>query len=253
MGRKGKTARLKRKPAPRFWPIHRKEELWVIKPSAGPHGLQNCLPLSLVIRDILGLAKTRREVQIEIHQRKILVDGKVQKDDYPVGLMDTISITDANQYYRVVPSHKGLSLTPINKEEAGFKLCRVENKTTVPGGVQLNLHDGSNLLVRLADSTNLQEAKYSTYDVLKVNLSTKEIIERVPLKVGNLAVITGGKNIGINGKIAEIEKTEAKKRRNALVVIEDENGNRFQTILDFIFSLDQNQPLVSAMEAGTVV
>ena len=129
----------------------------------------------------------------------------------------------------------------------------MENKTTVPGGVQLNLHDGSNLLVRLADSTNLQEAKYSTYDVLKVNLSTKEIIERVPLKVGNLAVITGGKNIGINGKIAEIEKTEAKKRRNALVVIEDENGNRFQTILDFIFSLDQNQPLVSAMEAGTVV
>ena len=31
MGKKGKTARLKRKPAPAFWPIHRKELPWVSK------------------------------------------------------------------------------------------------------------------------------------------------------------------------------------------------------------------------------
>jgi small subunit ribosomal protein S4e len=253
LGRKGKTARLKRKPAPRFWPIHRKEAPWVVKPSAGPHGLQNCLPLSLVLRDMLGIAKTRREAQIEIHQRKILVDGKVQKDDYPVGLMDVISIADANQYYRLFPSHKGLSLNPISKEETKFKLCRVENKTTVPGGVQLNLHDGTNLLIKVADPKNPQEDTYNTYDVLKVNLSSKEISECVPLKEENLAIITGGKNIGVKGKIVEIEKEEAKKRKNALVVVEDEQGNRFQTILDFVFSLGQNQPLASTMEAETVV
>ncbi|MCW4011158.1 MAG: 30S ribosomal protein S4e [Candidatus Bathyarchaeota archaeon] len=253
MGRKGKTARLKRKPAPRFWPIHRKEDLWVVKPSAGPHGLENCLPLSLVLRDILGIAETRREAQIEIHQRKVLVDGHVQKDDFPVGLMDVISIADADKYYRVIPSHKGLSLSPISKEETRFKFCRVENKTTVPEGMQLNLHDGSNLLIKVADPKNPKEETYNTFDVLKVSLPSKEIAECVPLKEGNLAVITGGKNIGVKGKIVEIEKTVAKKRKNALVVVEDEKGRRFQTILDFVFSLGQNQPLASTEEVAAVV
>jgi small subunit ribosomal protein S4e len=50
-----------------------------------------------------------------------------------------------------------------------------------------------------------------------------------------LAIITGGKNIGKTGKIVEIEKTEAKKRRQALVLIEDAQGQRYQTILDFVF------------------
>ena len=253
MGRKGKTARLKRKPAPRFWPIHRKEDPWVVKPSSGPHSLQNCLSVTLVLRDILGVAETRREAQIELHQGKVLVDGKIRKDDFPVGLMDVISIADANKYYRILPSHKGLFLSPISKEETGFKLCRVEDKTTVPGGVQLNLHDGSNLLVKVADPKNPQEDIYNTFDVLKLNLLSKEIAGCVQLKEGNFVVITGGKNIGVKGKIVEIEKAEAKKRRNALVVVEDEQGNRFQTILDFVFSLGENQPLASTVEAAPVV
>jgi len=253
LGRKGKTARLKRKPAPRFWPIHRKEDPWVVKPSSGPHSLQNCLSVTLVLRDILGVAETRREAQIELHQGKVLVDGKIRKDDFPVGLMDVISIADANKYYRILPSHKGLFLSPISKEETGFKLCRVEDKTTVPGGVQLNLHDGSNLLVKVADPKNPQEDIYNTFDVLKLNLLSKEIAGCVQLKEGNFVVITGGKNIGVKGKIVEIEKAEAKKRRNALVVVEDEQGNRFQTILDFVFSLGENQPLTSTVEAATVV
>jgi ribosomal protein S4E len=60
-----------------------------------------------------------------------------------------------------------------------------------------------------------------------------------------LAIITGGKNIGKQGKIVEIEKTEAKKRRNALVVIEDEKGNRYQTILDFVFTIGETKPLIT--------
>ena len=46
------------------------------------------------------------------------------------------------------------------------------------------------------------------------------------------------------GKIVEIEKTEAKKRRQALVVIEDAKGVRYQTILDFIFSIGETEPLI---------
>lgn len=249
MGRKGKTARLKRKPAPKFWPIHRKEDPWVLKPSSGPHSLQGCLPLSLVLRDILGVAQTRKESQTLLYQGKVLVDGKIiHKDDFPVGLMDIISLPDANKYYRIMPNHKGLSLSPITKEETSFKLCRIDDKATVKGGVQLSLHDGSNLLIKVADPKNPKEDIYNTFDVLKLSLPSKDVSGCVQLKEGNFVIITGGKNIGVNGKIVEIEKAEAKKRKNALVAVEDEKGKRFQTILDFVFSLGESRPQVIATE-----
>ncbi len=254
MGRKGKTARLKRKPAPRFWPIHRKEDPWVLKPSAGPHSLEHCLPLTLVLRDILGFAETRKEAQTIIHQGKIIVNGKIaQKDDFPVGLMDIISIPEADKYYRMTPNHKGLSLKPITKDEASFKLSRIDGKITVTGGVQLNLHDGSNLFVKVADLKNPQEDIYETFDVLKLSFPGNQVAERVPFKEGNLAIITGGKNIGVQGKIVEIEKAEGKKRRSALVIVEDEKGARFQTILDFVFSIGAAQSLVTSSSEATAV
>jgi small subunit ribosomal protein S4e len=256
LGRRGKPARLKRKPSPRFWPIHRKEDPWIIRPSSGPHSLQKCYPLSLVIRDILGIAETRKESQTILHQGKVLVNGKVQhNDDIPVGLMDVISMADANKYYRIMTNHKGLSIDEITKDETAFKLARVENKMTVPKGIQLNLHDGSNLLIRAADVKNPKEDVYDSFDILKLSLPSKEIAGCLKLKEGNYAIITGGKNIGVKGKIVEIEKAEAKKRVNALVVIEDEKGKRFQTILDFVFSLSETQPqaVVPTEEAPTVV
>lgn len=255
MGKKGKTSRLKRKPAPRFWPIHRKEFQWIVKPSCGPHSMDKCLPLALVLRDIVGVAETRKEAKVIVSQGKVYVDGKVRrKDDFPVGLMDVISMPDMKKFYRVMPSHKGLMLNPISEEEAMFKLFRVEDKTVVGNDiVQIALHDGSNLRVKIENPENPQEIPYATFDVIKASLPAKEVLSSIKIKEGNLAVITGGKNIGKQGRIVEIEKTEAKKRRNALVVIEDEKGNRYQTILDFVFSVGDAESLISLPEAASVV
>ena len=255
MGKKGKVGRLKRKPAPRFWPIHRKEAVWIVRPSSGPHSLEKCLPLSLVLRDILEVAETRKEAKKIISQGKVYVDGNVRrKDDFPVGLMDVISMPDLNQFYRVMPSHKGLFLNPISKEEADFTLLRVEGKTVVKNGAsQVALHDGSNILVKMVGSESPTEAVYETFDTLKLGLPEKEVLDQLKTKKGNMAVITGGKNIGKQGKIVEIEKTEAKKRRNALVVIEDEKGNHYQTILDFVFSVGGAKPIISLPEATAAV
>jgi small subunit ribosomal protein S4e len=254
LGKKGKTARLKRKPAPRFWPIHRKELPWIVKPSSGTHSLQNCLPLTLVLRDILAVAQTRKEGKMILANGKVQVNGKVmKKDDFPVGLMDVISLPEMDKYYRVMPSHKGLILAPISKEESKTTLVRVENKSTVTNGVQIALHDGSNMLIKVADPKNPQEVTYETFDVLKVTYPEKQVALSLKTKEGNIAVITGGKNIGKQGKIVEIEKTEAKKRRQALVVIEDSKGARYQTILDFIFSIGENEQLISTPEASAVV
>ena len=254
MGKKGKTARLKRKPAPAFWPIHRKELPWIVKPSSGSHSLQKCIPLTLVLRDMLGVAQTRKEGKIIIAQGKVIVNGKVyKKDDIPVGLMDVIALPDSNKYYRVMPSHKGLYLAPISKEESNMSLLRVENKSTVHNGVQIAVHDGSVILVKVADPKNPVEVTYDTFDVLKVTYPEKQVIETLKTKEGNLAIITGGKNIGKLGKIVEIEKAEAKKRRQALVMIEDAKGVRYQTIMEFVFSIGEAAPMINTLEVFSVV
>lgn len=255
MARKGGSTGLKRKPAPKFWPIHRKEFVWVVKPSPGPHSLKNCLPLTIVLRDILKFAKTRKEAKTIVSQGKVYVDGKVRReDDFPVGLMDVISISDIDNHFRIVPSRKGLILHPISKEESNFKLCRIENKKVVKNGhVQLNLHDGSNILVRIADPKKTQEDTYKALDTVKINLPERQILEQVKMKENDFAIITSGKNIGKHGKIIEIEKTKGKKRTNALVTIEDKKGNRYQTILNFVFAIGEGQPLISMPEVAQIV
>jgi len=255
LARKGGSTGLKRKPAPKFWPIHRKEFVWVVKPSPGPHSLKNCLPLTIVLRDILKFAKTRKEAKTIVSKGKVYVDGKVRReDDFPVGLMDVISISDVDKYFRIVPSRKGLILHPISKEESDFKLCRIENKKVVENGhVQLNLHDGSNILVKVADPKKPQEDTYKALDTVKISLPERQILEQVKMKENDFAMITSGKNIGKHGKIIEIEKTKGKKRTNALVTIEDKKGNRYQTILNFVFAIGEGQPLISMPEVAQIV
>ncbi|MDH7564356.1 MAG: 30S ribosomal protein S4e [Candidatus Bathyarchaeota archaeon] len=255
MGKKGGSTGLKRGPAPRFWPIKRKEFVWVVKPSAGPHPLRECLPLAVVLRDILGFAKTRKESKAIVSQGKVQVNGRIIRDDiFPIGLMDVLSLPDIGKHFRVLPSPKGLVLNPIAKEEADFKLCRIENKKILDHGhVQVNLHDGSNSLVKVADPKNPQEGVYETLGTLKLSLPDMQVLEHLKIKEKSYAIITKGKNVGRHGRILEIEKAEGKKRKNALVTIEDERGGRYQTILDFVMVVGEEKPLISMPEATQVV
>ena len=252
MGKKGGRRHLKRKPAPAFWPIHRKEAVWTGKPNPGPHAIAQSLPLTLVLRDMLGLAKTRREVKTVISQEKVLVDGMVQKEElFPTGLMDVISIRDAEKWYRVLSSEKGLTLHPISKDEAGVKLCRVENKTILKGGnVQLNLHDGRNLLISVKDPNRHEEDVFKTLDTVKIALPSQEVQGHLKMIEGVPALIVGGKNIGRYGKIVAIEHGEGQKRKNSLVTIEDSRGNRFQTTIEYVFVVGDTQTHISLPEAA---
>ena len=250
MGRKGERKHLKRKPAPKIWPIHRKEAVWTVKPKPGPHPLSRCIPLTLIVRDMLQFAKTGKEAKTIISQGKIKVNGKVQREErFLVGLMDVISIPDTEKVYRVMPYEKGLFLHPIESDEAEFKLYRIEDKNVVRGGhVQLNFHDGTSVLIRVNDPKKPEEDVYQTLDTLKLSIPDRELLGHMKLTVGTPAIIIGGKNIGKYGKITAIEEKPDQKRRNLLVTIEDKNGNQFQTILNFIFVLGDTEPSISLLE-----
>ena len=252
MGKKGGKKHLKRKPAPKFWPIHRKEFVWVVRPKPGPHPISRCMPLALIVRDILGFAKTRKEAKTIISQGKIKVNGKLQLEElFPTGLMDVISIPEMKKTYRILPSEKGLFLHSIGSEEALFKLCRIENKTVIKGGrMQLNLHDGRNIQVQVEDPQKPEKDVYQTLNVLKTSIPSQEITAHLKLGKDMHAIIVGGKNVGKYGKIVTVEKRPGQKRRGSLVTIEDENGNRFQTTLNFIFATGDTRPWISLPEDG---
>lgn len=251
MGRKGERGCLKRKPAPKMWPIHRKEAVWTVMPKPGPHSISRSLPLVLVVRDILDFAKTAKEAKNIISQGKIMVDGKVRRDGrFLVGLMDVVSIVDAEKSYRVLPSGNSLVLHSIDSEEASFKLCRIENKHVVKGGhVHLDLHDGASYRIQVSNPQNPEEDTYQTLDVLKLSVPDRELLGYTKLTVGAPAIVIGGKNMGKYGKVVTIEKKPSKKRRDLLVTIEDKDGNQFQTILDFVFILGDAKPSISLPEA----
>jgi small subunit ribosomal protein S4e len=201
---------------------------------------------------VLRIAKTRSEVRAVLSQGGVLVDGNIIKEElFPTGLMDVISIPATNKHYRILPSEKGLTLNSIGKEEAEFKLCRVENKTVLNNAnVQLNLHDGRNIRIAVKDASRPEEDVYSTSDAVKISFPQQEITAHFKLAEGASAMIVGGKNIGKYGKIAALESREAQKKRKALVTIEDARGNRFQTTAEYVFVVGDAKPQISLPEAA---
>jgi len=246
LGRKGGSRHLKRLPSPGFWPIHVKEAKWVVKPSPGPHPSGACIPLQIIVRDILGYAKTGREARVIISQGKIRVDGRVRRDyRYPVGLMDVVEIPDLGKAYRMLPLEgKGLSLVEIPGEEAAFKLCRIEGKTTVKNGhIQLNLHDGRALLVKVNDPARPVEDVYKVMDGLKIALPGQDLLSHLKYREGSYVIITGGANLGRIGRIRELVKGTA--TRPASASVEARDGGVFQTIIDYTFIIGEEEPEIT--------
>src|SRR5256885_5565503 len=134
---------LKRLPAPRAWRIERKTAFWTMRPSPGAHPIEGSVPVGLVLRDMLGICDTAREARAILGSRTVLIDGRpVTNPKFAVGVMDVLGLQATKEHYRMLVDTMGrLRLVPIDAEQAQWKLCRIEDKTTQRGGkIQGNLH-----------------------------------------------------------------------------------------------------------------
>lgn len=219
-------AHMKRYVMPEFWPVPKKGRVFVIKPMPGPHGKRECIPLQVVLRDVLKYAENAKEAKDILKNEGVLVDKKTREElKFPVGLMDVIEITDANKYFRVTVDNRGLALESIEQKDAGKKLCRINGKTTIKGGVtQLNLHDGRNMLVK--------KDVYNVGDSLVISLPDQKIIKHYEFERGKPATIIAGRNIGVRGKIKDIRKRENMLEK-AIVLLDTKHGE-IQTLRDYI-------------------
>ncbi len=232
---------MKRLTAPRSWPITRKTDHWVTKPSPGPHAIEGSVPVLLVMRDMLQLCSTANEAKGIIGEREVLVDGRKVKDHkLPVGLMDVVSVPKTGQHYRMLLDKKGkLALVRVPEGKEKWKLARIENKSTVGDGkLQLNLHDGRNILVDNGD--------YKTGDVLKIEVPSQKIIEVYRLAKGNIALIVGGSHAGEIEVIDDYVIT----RSSAPNIVKFKNGSL--TTKDNVFVVGSKAPEIEVPEERVI-
>ena len=243
MGNKGPTKHLKRHMSPAFWPIHRKGGKWAVRPSSGPHSLKTSIPTKVILRDQFKYATTAREAKSLIKNGKMLIDGKVRKDDrFPVGLMDVIHIPDTKEYFRVLPDHGGkLKFLAITEEESQFKLCRIIGKTSLKAGkTQLNLHDGNNIVI------NTEDDKYKVKDVLKIKIPEKEILDSIEFKEMQQVIITGGRSQGAQGVLIGLGPEPGWKKT---ATIRTPDGDDIRTLSQYLFVVGSNEPVIT-LNAG---
>lgn len=235
---------LKRLNAPKSWKIPRKKNVWIVKPRPGPHRFAESLSLLLVVRDYLGLAENSREAKRIITEGKILVDKEVRVDPrFPVGLMDIIEISDAKERRIVLLDERGnIVLKKLSKKNANAKLCNIKNKTTLKGGhVQLNLHDGKNILVKVKDPKSVKEDIYRTRDSLLIDLKTGKISSHIPYKKGSIVLVTGGSH---RASVAKIEDIGVSNNSQPNVVSLSSDKKKFNTIEDYVFVIGEKEPLI---------
>ncbi|MFX1378122.1 MAG: 30S ribosomal protein S4e [Promethearchaeota archaeon] len=250
MTRHGGQKTLKRLNTPAHLQIKRKQGTFFVNPTPGPHPSRFCLPLLHIVRDLLTIVNTHKEAKKLIGLGYFKVDGKVIRDkSYPIGLMDVLSIEKMNKYYRILPdSHHGLILHEITEGESNFKLCRINNKITTKGGhVQLNLHDGRNILVKVQDPRKPKEDKFKRMDVLKISIPDQEIQKILKFKENNIAIIISGKNIGQVGKIISILKRYGPK---ASTVSIQHNGEHTETLYDYTFIIGEENSEINLPKIG---
>jgi len=204
---------LKRQKAPKSWPIHRKGTTFVVRPK---DNLNKGIPILIALRNMLKIAKNRKEVKKAIHEKSVLLNNKIVRDEKnSATLFDVMTISNKN--YRLVLSDKGkFKLEEIKDDEAGKKVSKIVDKKILKGKkVQLNLIDGRNFL---------SDVKCKTNDSVVINFKEKKIVKCLPLQEKANAFVFGGKHAGAKGKIDKInlkhrmiELSTQKEKINVLI------------------------------------
>jgi len=208
------------------------------KPSSGPHKSRECLPLVILLRNRLRYALTSKEVTKILMQRLVKVDGKVRTDTtYPAGFQDVITIEKTNETFRLLFDTKGrFTALRITPQEAKYKLCKVKRQQNGAKAVPyIATHDGRT--IRYPDPL------VKVNDTVKVDIETGKIEDFIKFDVGNLVMITGGRNTGRVGVITSREKHPGSFE---IVHIKDAIGQTFATRVGNVFVIGKgNKSLVS--------
>lgn len=227
MGKRGGTTHLKRLATPKAVPISdKKANEWIIRQEPGPHPRDRSIALGVLLRDVLKLVKTAREVKRVLSDRLVQVDGKVRTSEkFPVGLMDVLSVPSMKKHYRLAVDWKGrLVPVEISDKDASGKLLKITRKHTVgKGKLNITFHDGRNML----GDNNLRVG-----DTVSVSLPDAKLGPHFKLENGARCLIVEGKHAGNIVKLKDIIQRAGGKPSEAKV--EGKDGE-FVTVAKYLF------------------
>ncbi|MFH1787623.1 MAG: hypothetical protein ABH811_02430 [archaeon] len=193
-------AHLKRQEVPKNWPIKRKGTTFVVRPNFSAN---KGLPILIILRDILKIARNRKEAKRAIHEKNVLHNNKFIRDEKKSAvLMDVIKIIPSKKNYRIVLNNYGkFGLEEIKESEANMKVAKVVDKKTLRGKKQqINLGYGVNFI---------SDSKCNVNDSVLINFKDRKIEKVLPLKEKSKIIIFAGKHAGKKGIIKKI-KSERK-------------------------------------------
>jgi small subunit ribosomal protein S4e len=223
---------LKRLNAPKSWPIERKSTKWITKPRPGSQKMQRTLPISTIMKEILKIVNTSKEVKVILNKDLIKVNGKVRKDPrFPVCILDVITIKDEN--YRLLINTKGkLFLHPIKKEDALINPKKVIGKKILKGNrLQINFLDGTNIISK---NTKIKVSDTIVYE----NNKEKDYLN---FEKGALVYLLEGKQVGRIGIIQEILPSKGMQPPRIVFRLKEKD---YMTHKDYAIVLGKTKPVV---------
>ncbi|MFA4960540.1 MAG: S4 domain-containing protein [Candidatus Pacearchaeota archaeon] len=202
----------KRNEMSKKWPLPRKMKgrKFIATPN---HSSSSGISLLFILRDILKIAKTRKEARYITLNGLVKINHKVKKDeDSPVGVFDVVSLNDKLNY-RLEIVNKKFKLREIHGNDAEEKIVKIIGKKIIgKDKIQMNLSDGQNFITK---------EKFSVGDSVVVNTKENKIKKMLKLREGANIEVVLGKHAGEKGKLLKFE--ELARGRNYLVKLNDKD------------------------------
>lgn len=212
---------IKRRTIKKLWGIPKSGTKYLAVPN---HNQNDAVPLVVIMREILGLVKTKKELKKIINEKKILVNGKIVKEtNYPITLFDSLSIPSIKKYYKAELNSTHLEMKEIPEKEAEKRIFKIIGKKVISGKkVQINLSNGRNLI---------SNEKVKTGDFVLFDTVKNKILKVISLEKNMDVIVIGGKHIGSSGKI----ETMVKEGENVIAKIKSKEGE-ISTNVDNLFA-----------------
>ncbi|NQU98362.1 30S ribosomal protein S4e [Candidatus Woesearchaeota archaeon] len=221
---------LKPQKAPKTWTIKRKNTRFVTRPNAGAHRIELSMPINIVLRNLLGVANTNKEVKKILHDQEVLIDGKRRKDyKFSIGLMDVLSIPKINKHFVMLLNEQNkLFLQPIDKKDSNQKISKITGKKIVKkGATQLKTHDGRTFLVK--------KDEYQVGDSVLVSLPKQEIKSVLKLEKGATITLYRGKYTGTIATVSEV--------KNGILTF-NKDSKEFETKKVYAIVIEKDKPIM---------
>lgn len=193
----------KRQEMPKSWPVVKKGKKFLAKPS---HSVSEGISILFLLRDILKIARTRKEVRFMTLNGKVKVNNKFRRDEsFPLQVFDVLTLENGSdkKNYRLEIVNKKFSLKEVSDKESNKKVVKISGKKTIhKNKIQMNLEDGQNII---------SSEKFAVGDSAVLNTKENKIEKILALKEGANIEVVSGKHAGKKGKLTKIEQLKREK------------------------------------------